>query len=318
MAYFDAGVCEQACPDCGGTNIAIDRREADAICTDCGLVLQGRMIDFRAEWNGYQDDAPDPCRVGAPVVQVKGRDVGLGLAIGKSRQTADGNTMHPKSKVETLQRLQLWSMPSKDRDVFRDRDKIAAIVEDLCLSSAVTDAAFDLFDDYVTASDKNPRGANRACAIAACIFFACRMQSGMARTLEEIMYLSNVERGPLNKSVTALQRTMSSSKHKHLFMGVAGSPIDAVVRKVEMLVAPQHLRFPVVKQCRAIFQHLQDRRVCITKNPDKFLAAILSIAFEKLNMTDVVETKALLQACGNVSEKTFVDHVQFLKENLQA
>ncbi|KAI3471694.1 hypothetical protein Pfo_028344 [Paulownia fortunei] len=61
---------ESYCTDCRReTVVVLDRASGDAVCTECGLVLESHFIDETAEWRNFADDKDDhdPNRVGAPV-----------------------------------------------------------------------------------------------------------------------------------------------------------------------------------------------------------------------------------------------------------
>lgn len=318
MAQLEQGVYVNTCSDCGGSNLAVMYREAELVCTDCGLVLQAHMMDFRSEWNNYRDEGdhtgPDPSRVGAPTVEVKGRQVGLGLNIGRAPPAAAAGGGCSQGFVDRLKRAQLWSTSAKDRDVFRDRDLIQGITEMMTLPPCVTDVAFALFNDYLEVIKKTPRGANREGILGACIYFGCRAMPGIVRSIEEVRFYCNIDKKHITKSTTHIQKTMFRSKHKDLFRGVAGSVTDTVTRKVEMLLLPQKQSFPVVRECRKIMQQLQDRKVTANKHPEKFLAAVMWLALDKLNITNVPKEK--IQDICNVTDATFMKHIDFVKVSL--
>ncbi|KAL0359551.1 UNVERIFIED_CONTAM: Transcription initiation factor IIB [Sesamum angustifolium] len=61
---------ENYCMDCRRrTTVVLERASGDAICLECGLVLESRFIDETAEWRNFADDSGghDPNRVGSPV-----------------------------------------------------------------------------------------------------------------------------------------------------------------------------------------------------------------------------------------------------------
>ncbi|KAL0339684.1 UNVERIFIED_CONTAM: Transcription initiation factor IIB [Sesamum radiatum] len=61
---------ESYCMDCRRrTTVVLDRASGDAVCLECGLVLESRFIDETAEWRNFADDSGghDPNRVGSPV-----------------------------------------------------------------------------------------------------------------------------------------------------------------------------------------------------------------------------------------------------------
>jgi len=56
------------CPECGGKNLLIQKDRGEAICRDCGLVIEEKMIDFGQEWREFNEDqASKRRRTGAPM-----------------------------------------------------------------------------------------------------------------------------------------------------------------------------------------------------------------------------------------------------------
>lgn len=49
--------------------MVFDHSAGDAVCSECGLVLESRSIDETSEWRTFADDSGDhdPNRVGGPV-----------------------------------------------------------------------------------------------------------------------------------------------------------------------------------------------------------------------------------------------------------
>ncbi|KAL2225973.1 UNVERIFIED_CONTAM: Transcription initiation factor IIB [Sesamum indicum] len=69
---------ENYCMDCRRpTTVVLDRASGDAVCLECGLVLESRFIDETAEWRNFADDSGghDPNRVGSPVNPLLGDTV---------------------------------------------------------------------------------------------------------------------------------------------------------------------------------------------------------------------------------------------------
>lgn len=57
------------CSDCKrNTEVVFDHAAGDAVCSECGLVLEARTIDETSEWRTFADDSGDhdPNRVGGP------------------------------------------------------------------------------------------------------------------------------------------------------------------------------------------------------------------------------------------------------------
>src|SRR3989338_9802384 len=56
------------CPECGGKNLLIQKDRGEAICRDCGLVIEEKRIDFGEECREFNEDqASKRRRTGAPM-----------------------------------------------------------------------------------------------------------------------------------------------------------------------------------------------------------------------------------------------------------
>ncbi len=59
---------KKKCPECGSTNLLIQKDKGEAICRDCGLVIEEKMIDLGPDWREFNEDqASKRRRTGAPM-----------------------------------------------------------------------------------------------------------------------------------------------------------------------------------------------------------------------------------------------------------
>lgn len=113
------------CPDCKKhTEVVHDHSAGDAICLDCGLVLEARSIDETKEWRNFYDDTTDndPVRVGSasnPLLD------GGGLETVISR-TADRGS---NGDLSSITRLQYEAFKSSDRSLVAGFGNIAEMAE---------------------------------------------------------------------------------------------------------------------------------------------------------------------------------------------
>src|SRR3989338_6293648 len=77
-------ISAKTCPECGSANLLIQKERGEAICRDCGLVVEEKMIDFGQEWREFSDDDSSASRrrTGAPLTYTK-FDKGLGTDVGQ-------------------------------------------------------------------------------------------------------------------------------------------------------------------------------------------------------------------------------------------
>src|SRR3989344_1034260 len=81
------------CPECGGSNLRVQKEKGEAVCRDCGLVIEDKMIDFGQEWREFDEsDESSKRRTGAPMTYTK-YDQGLATDVG-----AKGDIYHLGAK----------------------------------------------------------------------------------------------------------------------------------------------------------------------------------------------------------------------------
>ncbi|KAL0383525.1 UNVERIFIED_CONTAM: Transcription initiation factor IIB [Sesamum calycinum] len=165
---------ENYCMDCRRrTTVVLDRASGDAVCLECGLVLESRFIDETAEWRNFADDSGghDPNRVGSPVNPLLG-DTALSTVVSGG----------PVSRMSRLCRR-----PDPDNVVFAF-STIADMAERLSLVATIKDRACEMYRKLHDL--KSRRGKKLEILAAACIFIACR-QEGKSRTVKEVCSIVN-------------------------------------------------------------------------------------------------------------------------------
>ena len=148
------------------------------ICSECGLIVGDRVIDVSSEWRTFSNDNPgeDRSRVGGQEDPLLGSD--LSTIIGPS---VDG-----QDKYNRHQRLS-----SSQRALRQGFDKIGTISDRIHLPKTIKTRAKELFKSVYEA--KTLKGRAHDAIGAACIYIACR-QNGVARSLKEIVAVSNVSK----------------------------------------------------------------------------------------------------------------------------
>ena len=77
------------CPDCGSTGKVVDHREAELVCTGCGLVLEDRLIVDAPERRAFAEDGKeDPSRVGYSTTWSSHLTLGIDTSTAYGKQLA--------------------------------------------------------------------------------------------------------------------------------------------------------------------------------------------------------------------------------------
>ena len=159
------------------TAIVEDHASGDLICTECGLVIESRIIDECSEWRTFGDGdkdrgGADPSRtVGATNVMLTGG--GLSTTIGKN---PDG------TYNATLTRLHNRGM-NPDKALISAFHSIGEFADAMGMNRVVRDGACDLY--RMVTSAHSTLGKSNVAMYAACLYIAAR-QEGMTRTFKEV------------------------------------------------------------------------------------------------------------------------------------
>eukprot|EP00656_Telonema_subtile_P054626 TRINITY_DN820_c0_g1_i1.p1 TRINITY_DN820_c0_g1~~TRINITY_DN820_c0_g1_i1.p1 ORF type:complete len:348 (+),score=101.75 TRINITY_DN820_c0_g1_i1:94-1137(+) len=172
VAYY-CKICQNDAPD-----VVEDYATGDAICSECGCVLEGGIIDQTSEWRTFASDAGsvDPSRVGAaenPLLE----DSGLSTTMARD----------PKGNNSFGDNLRKWNnrgaQSNSDRNLINAFREIDRMAEHMALPGKIGHTAKQTYKDVE--KNKKLRGRSSEAIIAACVYIACRLE-GVPRTLKEV------------------------------------------------------------------------------------------------------------------------------------
>jgi len=219
------------CPLCENDDppIVEDYATGDAICSDCGAVLEDHIVDMTSEWRTFTSDAGsvDPSRVGAaanPLLE----DSGLSTMIARD----------PKGKNPLGDDLRKWNnrgaQSSSDRNLinaFRDIDRMA---EHMSLPPKIANTSKEYYSKVE--KHKSLRGRSTEAIVAACVYIGCRME-GVPRTLKEIAALASVPKKEISSAFSYIKKLLKlNEKMDHI------KPDDFLTRFCSHLDLPETVR----------------------------------------------------------------------------
>ena len=141
-AQQEAAKFSQICRNCAKpTAIIEDHSQGDLVCTECGLVLESRVVDESSEWRTFSDSdkgGVDPNRTAGPTNRML-TNGGLGTSIGKN---PDG------TYNQTLTRLHNRGA-NPDRALLQAFGRIGEMADHLGMTSVVKDGACDIYRTVV-------------------------------------------------------------------------------------------------------------------------------------------------------------------------
>ena len=91
------------CPECGSTNLIYDEGRSELICSDCGLLVEEKMVDTSHELRAF-DKSEKKSRGGAPISMQK-FDKGLTTNVG---EISDIYRLDSANQTRKYLRLKKW------------------------------------------------------------------------------------------------------------------------------------------------------------------------------------------------------------------
>ncbi|WP_327050571.1 transcription initiation factor IIB [Halomicrococcus gelatinilyticus] len=256
----------ETCPECRGQ---LRTRDAETVCTECGLVVAEDRIDRGPEWRSFDGDDADRKRTGAPLTRSR-HDRGLTTEIGygkrstrltgrKRRRVARMRRQHDRARISS----------KAERNRVYAFTEIRRLVGALQLPENVRDRACVLFES--AQSEDLLRGRSLEGFAAATVYATCRT-AAVSRTLAEVVERSRADRDELKAAYDALNRDL----------GLPTGPIDP--REYLPRFASE-LDLPVAAERRAreLVGEAEDRNVVAGRNPGGVAAACLYAAARERN-----------------------------------
>jgi hypothetical protein len=281
------------CPDCGsGARIVEDVRLGEATCSECGLVIMERMMDYRPEWRSMSDaDDPSGGKDRSRVGDAAGAE-DLTLRIG---DVASGS----KANVRILHRHNMTASgkTGKARDVEAElRDMADVMRAYLMYREPMVELARQLYKDYNMEVQRVKGVDAKASAQAACAYVGSRVNghSGERRDMEEVcIAFSGAEKDSAYRFFAQLQEHLAGKPYRDVLLRRTDI-MDAAARRVWDLppeILPQGLVRPVVNVTEWV-RSVIGEDAAGTKDPIKFGNSVIAVA--------VVECVAMALATASV------------------
>src|SRR3989338_9094239 len=212
------------CPECGGSNLLIQKDKGEAICRDCGLVIEEKMIDFGQEWREFSDEqASKRRRTGAPMSWTK-FDRGLGTDIG---QKGDIYQLSAKGKNKFF-RLRKWHhriSTAIERNLKLALAELKRVSSYLKLPKSVEEEAARI---YTMAVQRGlVRGRSMESVVAGSLYASCR-RNEVPRTLDELSEASGMDKKEVGRTYRFITRELG-------IRILPSNPVDYLPRFVSAL-----------------------------------------------------------------------------------
>jgi len=192
------------CPECNSARLTYDEQKGELICSDCGLVVEEKMVDTGQEGHGQFDKGDKKGRGGAPLSMQK-FDKGLTTNVGEISDIYRLET----GQTRKFLRLKKWQervSTSIERNLRLAMSELRRVASFLNLPSVVRDEASRIYNFVLQRG--LVRGRSMESVIAACIYAACRSYN-IPRTLDEIANASDVERKEIGRTYRFITRKLA-------------------------------------------------------------------------------------------------------------
>jgi len=189
------------CPECNGSRLIRDYEQGEIVCMDCGYVIDDRLADSGPEWRAFDDEQrAKRTRVGAPLTFTI-HDKGLSTMIDWHDRDTYGKDLSPGQRAQVY-RLRKWQRrvrvsDATERNLAFALSELSKMSSTLALPKNILETASVIYRKAV--KRRLIRGRSIQGVTAAALYMACR-QCGVARTLDEIARISNINKKEIGRS----------------------------------------------------------------------------------------------------------------------
>jgi transcription initiation factor TFIIB len=194
------------CPECGSTNLFVNRDKGEIICRDCGIVVEDKMVEFDQEWRDFDSEGGEEDgrrRTGAPMTYTQ-YDKGLGTEVG---QKADLLQLASKDRNKFF-RLRKWQYrisTAIERNLKLALAELKRVSSFLKLPRMVEEEAAMIYTQAVQRG--LVRGRSMESVVAGALYAACRRHE-VPRTLDELSEASGIEKKEIGRTYRFVTREL--------------------------------------------------------------------------------------------------------------
>jgi len=287
------------CPECGGKRISRDKTRGEVVCANCGLVIEGDMVDMSQEWREFDtSDYEKKRRAGAPASLAR-HDKGISTEIGMGY--ADIFKL-PASKRPKFFRLKKWQQrisTATERNLKYALAELKRYTSYLNLPPSVEETIAFLYRKAV--AKELVRGRSMESVIAGALYAACR-EHGTPRTLDEIAEVSHVPKREIGRTYRFLARQV----------GIRILPTDPM-NYLPRFASRLSLSGAVVTKAIEILKKAREKELTSGRGPTGVAAAVLYIAAQ---MTGEKRTQRQVADVAGVTEVTIRNRYKELVKEL--
>ena len=192
------------CNNCNKTSVIYE--DGGYFCQDCGVFKEIRL-NLEQEWRYYGETdskSTDPTRVGMPMNNLL-PESSLGTMISnKGKHTFD---------FDKIRQYHSWNtMPYKERSLYKIYEKLQNKAISGGIPPFIIKNAQAMYK--LTSETCISRGSNRKGLMAACVYFACKLE-GVTRSAKEIAEIYDIKVSEMTRGIKKFLEIMNMVKKKN-------------------------------------------------------------------------------------------------------
>jgi len=245
------------CRACRATKGFIeDTKTGDMICTNCGLVLEEKIMDMGADWRNFSDSDKDRSHAG------------LVNSVFDSLATQISSGDGSKGKNSRLNAAQKSiAMESSERGILEVVSKINEMGNRLNFTEDVLKRARHAYKTFHECKQRTVRGSRGDAIVCALLYLACK-EEGVPRTFRELAKESGVNEKEMRKMYTTLTKELPKTAKSI----AAVAPADLISRFCSKLQLSQAIASEAQEIAKKGTPQLEG------KNPNSIAAASILMA----------------------------------------
>ncbi len=179
-------VTDVECPNCHSKNTTNNHKSGDAVCIDCGCVVEARSIDTDREWREFESDQNSAAksRVGGPIDPLNGE-----LVAGISKIT--------DKKYKGITRAQIRESKVDEKKLQKEAfNQVENLANRLELSSNYMRTDKEIIKDWDEKGELTTR--NMKLVVATSLFIACKVENN-PKSFKEMALMTLVDQRELSQ-----------------------------------------------------------------------------------------------------------------------
>ena len=282
---------QRVCPECGSTDLFIDRENGEVVCRKCGLVIDETMLDMGPEWRSYtREEKESRTRVGAPTTLTI-HNKGLSTVIGQDgldgqrrRLTGDAKNRYQRLRIR---QTRSYVRGSAERNLMQAMNDLARFSDALSTPPSVREQAAAI---YRKALERDlVRGRSVRIMAAASLYIAIRM-AGLPRSLSEASRICRVKGKELARCYRLIVRELGIN-----------TPRPSALSFLPRIAGEADVPSGAVEAAAKILREADMKRASLGKDPRGLAAAVLYIA-SKMHGWNITQKE--LADAANTTEVT--------------